>query len=123
MPESQRLNRYSTIASHDRSPLFKRMIYHFGAIPYMMYQLHDRVPIPKEIDLIYAAQHIVSSDKRWIVDIEHAGTLSGYSDLSLVKGIILKKLHESNCKRILAWSEWSKRTITKSFEDRFVEGN
>lgn len=117
IPEQKELNRFSTIASHDRSAFFKKLIYYLGAIPYVFYQLHDGVVIPADTDLIFAAQHIISTEKPWVVDVEHVGTLSGYSDLTLVKGILLKKLKEKQCKKILAWSDWSKRTIVKSFKD------
>lgn len=120
IPEQSELNRFSSIASHNRNLLFKKFVYYASSIPYVLYQLHDNVKIPKNIDLVFAAQHIISSNKPWIVDVEHAGTLGGYASMMLTKKIILKKLKERYCKKILAWSEWSKRTIIKSFNDSEV---
>ncbi len=86
-----------------------------------MLQLRDNVLIPKNTDLIYAAQHVISTDKSWILDVELASALSGYSDLFFAKGIIAKKLKQENCKKIIAWSEWAKRTMIQSFDDEIIE--
>ena len=110
-------NRFGSIASHEKNPIFKKILYYTSSIPYIIYQLRDNVKIPHNTDLVFTAQHIISSKKPWIVDIEHAGTLSGYGSLALTKKIILKKLEQNNCKKIIAWSDWSKRTIEKTFSN------
>jgi len=120
LPESDDVNKFSTILSKSRSRIYKKIIYHMNALPYILYQLRDNVPIPKETDLIYAAQHIVSTEKSWIVDVELASALSGYSDLILVKGVIAKKLKQKNCKKVIAWSNWAKRTILRTFEEKSI---
>jgi len=121
IPENSTVSRFSTMLSKNRSQIYKKILYHIQALPYLIYQLRDNVPIPPNTDLIYAAMHIISSEKPWVVDLEHASALSGYSDLSLVKGIIAKKLRQDNCKKIIALSEWAKRTIDKSFDDEIIE--
>jgi glycosyltransferase involved in cell wall biosynthesis len=121
IPENSTVNRFSTLTSKNRSAIYKKILYHVQALPYLIYQFRDGVPIPPNTDLIYAAQHIISSEKPWIADAEHASTWSGYSDLSLVKGIIAKKLRQDNCKKIIAWSEWAKRTIVQSFDDEVIQ--
>lgn len=120
MPENGDINKFSTILSKSKSPIYKKIIYHVNAFPYILYQLRDNVIIPKETDLIYAAQHIVSTEKSWIVDVELASALSGYSDLTFVKGIIAKKLKQKNCKKIIAWSNWAKRTLLRTFNDKSI---
>ena len=122
MPENDDINKFSTILSKSKSPIYKKIIYHVNALPYILYQLRDDVQIPKETDLIYAAQHVVSTEKSWIVDVELVSALSGYSDLTFVKGIIAKKLKQKNCKKIIAWSEWAKRTVLRTFEDKSIIG-
>lgn len=120
MPENSDINKFSTILSKSKSPIYKKIIYHVNALPYILYQLRDNVIVPKETDLIYAAQHIVSTEKSWIVDVELASALSGYSDLTFVKGIIARKIKQKNCKKIIAWSDWAKRTILRTFEDKSI---
>ncbi|HYL67323.1 MAG TPA: glycosyltransferase family 4 protein [Nitrosopumilaceae archaeon] len=121
IPENSTVNRFSTLTSKNRSAIYKKILYQVQALPYLIYQLRDNVPIPPNTDLIYAAQHIITSEKPWVVDAEHASTWSGYSDLSLVKGMIAKKLRQDNCKKIIAWSEWAKRTIVQSFDDEVIQ--
>ena len=120
LPQTVTVNKFSTLLSKNRSSIYKKIVYHTNAIPYLLYQLRDNVTIPENTDLIYAAQHIVSTSKHWVVDVELASTLSGYSDLTLAKGIIAKKLQQKNCKKIIAWSEWAKRTIVQSFNDKTI---
>lgn len=120
LPYIESINKFSTLLSKNRGPIYKKIVYHINAIPYLMYQLRDNVIIPENTDLIYAAQHIISTAKPWVVDVELASTLSGYSDLILAKGIIAKKLRQKNCKKIIAWSEWAKRTIVQSFNDKVI---
>lgn len=120
LPQTVTVNKFSTLLSKNRSSIYKKIVYHTNAIPYLLYQLRDNVVIPENTDLIYAAQHIITTTKPWIVDVELASALSGYSDLTLAKGIISKKLRQKNCKKIIAWSEWAKRTIVQSFNDKII---
>jgi len=66
-------------------------------------------------DLIYASQHVITTKKNWIVDLEYANALSGYLDLRFSKNIISKKLSSRDCKCIMPWSDWSFETLKNSF--------
>lgn len=121
MPELKSINKFSTLLSKTHSPFYKKMMYHVNALPYIIYQLQDNFQIPKGADLIYAAQHVIKTEKPWVVDVEFASALSGYCNLAMVKEIIGKKLRKKNCKKILAWSDWSKRTILHAFDDDLIK--
>ena len=119
-PELESVNKFSTLLSKTRGPFYKKIMYHVNAVPYILYQLRDGVYIPADADLIYAAQHVITTEKPWVVDVEFASALSGYCDLTFVKKIIENKLKQKNCKKILAWSDWSKRTILQSFNNKSI---
>lgn len=118
--EIDQISRFSTLASKNRNIIHKKMAYYLNPLPYIYYQLHDGVKIPVNTDLIYASQHIISTEKPWLVDVELVSALSGYFNISPIKKIIEKKLNQKNCKKILPWSEWSKGTITNCFKDKSI---
>ncbi len=76
--------------------------------------------LKQDYDLIHCG-HCLSLNKYkpWVADIEHAGQfwISGMCDSEgnkkLVRNILLRK----NCKKILAWTEWSKRSILEHFPE------
>jgi glycosyltransferase involved in cell wall biosynthesis len=82
--------------------------------------LRDRSPLEKA-DLTYASQHLVFRKEPWVVDLEHAGALALYGKVKLVRGVIEKALGSSYCKKILPWTEMSKKTLLASVDCRNIE--
>lgn len=119
--QPRNISKLSTMASKNRNAIFKTLTYHLNSIPYVIYQLRDNYPIPDDIDLIYAAEHVICSNIPWVVGLEDAEALSGYFNLRYTKGIISKKLKEKSCKKILAYSEWGRRTLQSCFDDKIID--
>jgi glycosyltransferase involved in cell wall biosynthesis len=67
-------------------------------------------------DLIYSSQQFVSEERPWIVDLEFADALVDYGDIRLCGRLIKKALSSNFCKRIIPWSDWSKRTLLRSLD-------
>ena len=111
------------ITSKYDSYLYKQLLYHFGALPYFLVQLTGSPVRYENCDLIYAAQHLIKTEKRWVVDLEFANALAAYCNMNLCTNIISKKLKTKECKAILPWSEWGKNTLLdsincKDFKDK-----
>jgi glycosyltransferase involved in cell wall biosynthesis len=73
-------------------------------------------PSDPKSDLIYASQQFVSGDRPWIVDLEFANALVDYGDIRLCRRQVKKALSSSFCKKIIPWSDWSKRTLLRSLD-------
>jgi len=75
-----------------------------------------------EYDLIHCT-HCLSLNKKklWVADIEYVKQLwvsnKPYEDMSENKKIVEKILKRTNCKKILAWTEWVKKDILKFFPE------
>lgn len=96
------------------NPRIKEIIFQCKSIPYILIQKLQQQQF-YDYDLVYASQHVLfNSNSKWITDLEFANALTGYGNIRLVKNIIKKQLESKNCKAILPWSEWSKRTLIKS---------
>jgi glycosyltransferase involved in cell wall biosynthesis len=67
-------------------------------------------------DLIYASQQFVSGDRPWIVDFEFADALVDYGDIRMSRRFVKNALASKFCKKIIPWSEWSKRTLLRSVD-------
>ncbi len=98
------------------SNLYKRFLYQFGAFPYLTTQLAGEKVDYKNCDLIFAAQHLIKTEKPWVVDLEFVNALAGYCNINLVKNLISKKLRSRECKAILPWSKWGANTVLNSMD-------
>lgn len=96
--------------------LYKQLVYHLGSLPYVLAQLTESSFGQEECDLVYATQHVINSEKPWLVDLEFSNALCGYCSLTLAKNIIVKKLRSKTCKGILPWSNWAKETLLSSID-------
>ncbi len=67
-------------------------------------------------NLIHCA-HCLSWNKKisWICDIEYSDQFYVGNKSGILKKIVQKILGRKNCKKILAWSEWSEKSILKEF--------
>ena len=104
------------------SNFYKKILYQFGALPYLNTQLRKKIDYDN-CDLIFSAQHIIKTKKPWIVDLEFVNALAGYCNIYLVKNLISKTLRTKECKYILPWSNWGAKTMLDSidctgFEDK-----
>jgi len=71
--------------------------------------------IPKDVQLTYAAEHIVLRKEPWIVDLEMVTSLTGHDrKFPLYKRFIEKNLASKYCKKIMPWSEAAKETLLKN---------
>lgn len=85
-----------------------------------------RIPYPnahwtknaKRYDLIHCA-HCLSWNRKvpWICDIEYSDQFYVGNKSEFLKKIVRKILLRKNCKKIMAWSEWSKKNILKEFPE------
>jgi len=108
--------RLSTSISKYRNKFYKQIVYHFGSLPYVIYQLRETKMDVDEYDLVYLSQHVLDLDKPWIVDLEYSNGLSGYLNISFSKNVISKRLKSENCKAIIPWSQWARETLIKSMD-------
>jgi len=69
-------------------------------------------------DLIHCA-HCLSWNrkKNWICDIEYSDQFYVGNKSKLLKKIVRRILKRKNCKKIMPWSEWSKKNILKEFPE------
>ncbi|MFB6246732.1 MAG: glycosyltransferase family 4 protein [Candidatus Pacearchaeota archaeon] len=70
------------------------------------------------IDAIHNA-HCISMNKNlpWVADIEFSKQFFVGDPTKTGKRIVKKLLKRKNCKKILAWTEWSKKNILKEFPE------
>lgn len=74
----------------------------------------SRLPAGLDIDLVFASQQLMFTKIPWVVDFEYANALVDYGDIRLCRRFVQKALDSSFCKKIMPWSEWSKRTLLRS---------
>ncbi len=72
---------------------------------------------PKQYDLIHCAHCLSKNKSPWICDTEWVGQfwIAGKFDKHPSKIFVKKYLNSKYCKKILAWTEWSKKGIVKEF--------
>jgi glycosyltransferase involved in cell wall biosynthesis len=100
--------------------------YYFTKVPYdyvrpLVYYFYYRLKDgsrSENVDLTYASQHVVFRREPWVVDLEHAGALVAYGKIKAFKKIIEKVLGSDYCKKIIPWTEMSKKTLLSSFDYR-----
>jgi glycosyltransferase involved in cell wall biosynthesis len=76
----------------------------------------SRLPPGRNIDLVYSSQQLMFSEMAWVVDFEYANALVDYGDIRLCPRFIQNALRSSYCKKIIPWTEWSKRTLLRSVD-------
>jgi glycosyltransferase involved in cell wall biosynthesis len=76
----------------------------------------SRLPPGRNIDLVYSSQQLMFSEMPWVVDFEYANALVDYGDIRLCPRFIQNALRSSYCKKIIPWTEWSKRTLLRSVD-------
>lgn len=76
-------------------------------------------PNSKNYDLIHCAHCLSKNKQPWICDIEFVGQFwaSGPWENFPSKKRVLKYLKSPYCKKILAWTEWSKKGILKELPE------
>jgi len=119
--QSKKISPNHNFSSKTQNSIIRAIKYNFFSIPYTLFQIYQKYDIPEKTDLIFATEHVISSPKPWIVGLEFAGSLSGYLNPDLSKPFILKKLKDKQCKFILPYSEWGKRTVNTLFPDPEIE--
>jgi glycosyltransferase involved in cell wall biosynthesis len=69
--------------------------------------------IPKDIELSFSPGHLIFRNEPWVVDLEYVTQLSGYNIHFFKKyqDIIVGKLASYNCRKIICYTESSKKTI------------
>ena len=105
-------------ASKYHNYYYKQLLYHIGSLPYILSQLAESSAKYENCDIIFASQHVITTEKPWVVDLEYSNALAGYFDLSLCKNIISRKLKSKSCKAILPWSNWAAETLRNSMDCR-----
>lgn len=104
------------IDNKSTNPLLKEIIYHLKPIPYIVSQKLQK-KYYSNYDLIYASQHIVfNNDSPWISDFEFVNAYAGFGNINLIQNTIRKQFESKNCKFILPWSEWAKKTLFTSMD-------
>ncbi len=116
VPQPSQKSPLTNITFQIDSNFYKRLLYNFGSVPYVLTQLTGPKIEYDECDLIFAAQHLIKTEKPWIVDLEFANALVAYCAFGLTKNIVSKKLKSKECKAIMPWSEWGANTLLNSID-------
>jgi len=68
---------------------------------------------PTKVDLTFARNHLVFRKEPWVVHVEWLTALTGFrlKHLERFKPLVIRCLASNYCKRILTWSEVSKKSI------------
>jgi glycosyltransferase involved in cell wall biosynthesis len=98
------------------SNFYKKILYQFGALPYLSTQLTGKKIDYDNCDLIFSAQHLIKTKKPWVIDLEFVNALAGYCNIYWAKKLISKILRTNECKYILPWSDWGAKTVLNSVD-------
>jgi len=71
----------------------------------------------KKYDLVHCAHCLSLNKKLWICDIEYVNQFWAGGITKKQRKLILKLLKSEYCKKILAWTEWTKKEILKIFPE------
>jgi glycosyltransferase involved in cell wall biosynthesis len=104
------LNRKLQGTPYDRLWYEARTLFYMG----LKKTQRSRLPSGLDIDLVFSSQQLMFTKIPWVVDFEYANALVDYGDIRLCRRFIQKALGSSFCKKIMPWSEWSKRTLLQS---------
>jgi len=79
--------------------------------------------IPQGTNLTYSAGHLVFRKEPWVVDFEFVTQLAGYNlrHFKRYKKLIEKVLASEHCKRIMCWTEASKKSVLWNLDCREFE--
>ena len=69
--------------------------------------------IPSGVDLTYSTGHLIFRKEPWVVDFEFVTQLTGYNirHIKRYKKLVEKTLASEYCKKIICWTEASKKTV------------
>ena len=115
-PSGEEKSQLTKITFQIDNNCYKRFLYQFGALPYLSMQLRGEKINYSNCDLIFAAQHLLNTERPWVVDLECVNALAGYCNIYLVRNLISKKLDSKECKAILPWSNWGSDTLLNSID-------
>jgi len=79
------------------------------------------LPHSMNFDLVFAMQQLIFDDVPWVVDFEFVNALVGYGNIRTCKKEVEKTLRSQFCKKILPWSDWSKKTMECSLDCKYLE--
>lgn len=73
---------------------------------------------PKGTDLTYACGHLNFRDEPWVVELEWAPQLTGFSMryFNRFRKTIEKKLRSDNCKKVICMSELTRQTVINNLD-------
>ncbi|MEM3091032.1 MAG: glycosyltransferase family 4 protein [Candidatus Pacearchaeota archaeon] len=71
----------------------------------------------KDYDLIHCAHCLSINKKPWVMDVEYVNQFWAGGITKKQKKIILNLLKSKYCKKIIAWTEWTKKEILKEFPE------
>lgn len=80
--------------------------------------------IPKEAGFVYAANGLFTKKFPWVIDLECVGSFFGYGEQisRKEKKRIERLLSNNNCKKIMPFTEYGKKTILESLDiEKFKE--
>jgi glycosyltransferase involved in cell wall biosynthesis len=79
--------------------------------------------IPEDIDLTYSIGHIIYRNEPWVVEVEWVTQLFGFSQdhLKKYRKQVERVLASENCKKIICWSELSKKTVLLNLDRVLIE--
>jgi len=116
IPNFTKPRKLTHFASKSNNLVHRMLVHYLGGLPYVLTQSMRSLKEYDKFDLIYASQHVLTTEKPWVVDFEFANALAAYSDLTLCKNIISKKLKSKSCKGVLPFSNWAADTLRKSID-------
>lgn len=98
------------------------LLNYFTGWPSILYASLKKKTRPKEASLTYSSQHPILRKEAWVVDLEYVTGLLSYGHLRLSKGYLEKILGSPYCRKILPWTEASKKTIVLNLNcARFID--
>jgi len=71
----------------------------------------------EKYDVIHCAHCLSKNNRNWVCDIEWVGQFWALGDIGKKKKKIIKYLKSPYCKKIIAWTNWSKQGIIKEFPE------
>jgi glycosyltransferase involved in cell wall biosynthesis len=92
------------------------ILYYTKTWPYLLNEWLSQRHLPTNPDLIYASQHVIFSEMRWITDFEFANAFVAYGNIGAARVILQKRFSSNACKKIMAWTEWAADTLRKSID-------
>ncbi len=116
--KNQRIGTITSSKKFWRNHFLKQKIKNFFRKTKIPYPNAHFTKNSKDYDLIHCA-HCLSWNKKtpWICDIEYADQFYVGNKSKILKKIVRIILKRKSCKKIMAWSEWSKKNILDEFPE------